>query len=93
MFHLGDILSVITHKNVSPRLMIGVLEVVEFMMGKRINPAESVIFYSDRCRIGLLEQHPMLGGVDASRVNEKNWKRWLSVQVRKYGKELPVRAM
>ncbi|QQG45553.1 MAG: hypothetical protein HYW89_01310 [Candidatus Sungiibacteriota bacterium] len=90
-FHLGDVLSVITRINVSPRLMKGVFDITSFMVGHEIEPAENIVLYADQCRASLLEQHPNLKKVSVAGVNTKNWKQWLSTQVKKYGEKLSVK--
>lgn len=88
-FHIGDILSVATGRLVSPRHIEGVYDILNFMTGDELF-THALPRAAEQCKPHLLQQHPQLEEVDASKVNERNWKRWLGRQAVKYGSELPV---
>lgn len=91
-FHIGDILSVTTGRLVSPTHMEGVYNILNFMTGDSLM-THQLGRAAGQCKPHLLTQHPQLEEVDASGVNEKNWKGWLGRQAVKYGAELPVEAL
>lgn len=88
-FHIGDILSITTSRLVSPRHIEGVYDILNYMTGDDLMTHQLPIA-SEQCKPHLLQQHPQLEEVDASEVNEKNWKKWLGQQATKYGQEIPV---
>ena len=88
-FHLGDVLSITTGRLVSPRHIDGVYDILGFMTGESLF-THQLPRASDVCKPALFEQHPQLKDVDASSVNEKNYKQWLAKQVAKYGEKLSV---
>lgn len=88
-FHLGDVLSITTGRLVSTRHIDGVYEILDFMTGESLF-THQLPRAADACKPYLLKQFPQLSGVDASKVNPKNWKNWLKKEVDKYGEYLPV---
>ncbi len=88
-FHLGDVLSITTGRLVSPRHIDGVYDILGFMTGESLF-THQLPRAGDACKPALFEQHPQLKDVDASNVNEKNYKQWLAEQVAKYGEKLSV---
>ena len=88
-FHLGDVLSITTGRLVSQRHIDGVYDILNFMTSESLFTHQLPIV-GDICKPALFEQHPQLKDVDASSVNEKNYKQWLAEQVAKYGEELSV---
>ncbi len=89
-FHLGDVLSIITGRIVSPRHMDGVCNILNFMTGDNLFTYQ-LPRAGDECKPHLLAQFPQPSEVDASGVNEKNHKQWLAEQVAKYGEEFEVK--
>lgn len=89
-FHLGDVLSITTHRMLSPRNMDGVVDIVTFMIKGVFYPSFGFLRASEICRTRLLEQFPQLREMDISGVNERNYKKWLAKQVAKYGEKLLV---
>lgn len=88
-FHIGDILSITTGKLVSPRLIAGVYDILNFMTGDNLY-THQLPRASKECQPYLLQQHPALAEVDASYVNKANFKAWLAEQGAHYGHELEV---
>lgn len=89
-FHLGDVLSITTGRLVSPTLIGGVYDILNFMTGDSLF-THQLPRASGECKPYLLEQFPQLKEVDASGVNKANYKQWLDEQVVKYGECLLVK--
>lgn len=88
-FHLGDVLTITTGNLVSPRHIQGVYEILNFMTGDNLY-THQLPRARRECRGPLLEQFPQLAEVDASGVDQNNWRDWLAEQVDKYGEYLWV---
>lgn len=58
-FHLGDVLSVITNRNLSPRELYGLSDILEFMTGYSLFDSRLVPVYGV-CRLCLIQQFPEL---------------------------------
>jgi hypothetical protein len=89
VFHLGDVLSIITGVLLSPRYMDGVYELIRYLMGEspsvdRLNEAMVL------CRVYLIDHYEMLGGLDTSDVEFENWRAWLTHQTGLYGEWIEV---
>jgi len=89
-FHLGDILSITAGPLVSPRHMMGVADILSFMVGESLFDCQ-LPRVADECRPYLLKQHPQLKKIDASDVTKYNWQEWLDEQIENYGERLPVK--
>lgn len=89
-FHIGDVLSITTGHLVSPRLMDGVYDILNFMTDDNLFTSQ-LPRVSDECKPYLLAQHPQLKNVDASGVTTKNHQKWFDQQVARFGKKLLVR--
>ena len=89
-FHLGDVLSITTGRLVSPRQMVGVHDILNFMTGDDLS-THQLPRVGDECKPHLLEQFPQLAEVSAAGVNGKNCVAWLAKRVAKYGEELEVK--
>lgn len=89
LFHLGDILSITTGRLVSPRLMGGVYDILNYMTQDNLY-THQLPRAGDECKPWLLRQHPQLRTVDASSIDRDNWQDWLAEQVKLFGKELLV---
>ena len=83
-FHLSDILSIITGRLVSTRHVEGIYDILDFMTGDSLF-THQLPRVSDECKPYLFDAMPWLKEIDASGVNENNWKEWLAQQVKKYG--------
>ncbi len=70
-FHLGDVLSITTQRLVSPRHMVGVYDILNFMTGDNLF-THQLPRAANECKPYLLEQFPKLAEVDASGVNTNN---------------------
>jgi hypothetical protein len=88
-FHIGDILTITTDILVSPRLVEGIYDILNYMTGDDLM-THQLPRAAGVCKPHLLSQHPQLAQVDASGVNENNWQAWLAEQVAEYGEYLPV---
>jgi hypothetical protein len=88
-FHLGDVLSVTTGKLVSPRLIEGVYDILNYMTGDSLF-THQLPRASRECAPWLLRQHPELATVDASGVTRTTWRRWLAEQIAQFGDSLEV---
>lgn len=88
-FHIGDILSITTGHLVSPRLMGGVYDILNFMQNDNLF-THQLPRASQECKPYLLEQHPQLAIVTGEGITENNWAEWLGHQVSNFGAMLPV---
>lgn len=89
LFDLGDILSITTGWLVSPRLIEGVYDILNYMTDDNLF-THQLPRASRECKPYLLDQHPQLKDVDASVVTKDNWRVWLVEQKKLYGDQLPV---
>jgi hypothetical protein len=89
-FHLGDILSIVTGRLISPSGMKGIYNILSYMKGVNLY-THQLPAARDECKPRILEQYPQLANVDASMVNPKNHEKWLSEQVEKFGEKLPIK--
>jgi hypothetical protein len=84
-FHLGDILSVTTHRLVSPRRMEGVYDILGWMTGEHPYDGQIPRLIGE-CAGTLLAQHPDLTAVTVPEFgSEREAYRWLAGQVALYG--------
>lgn len=91
VFHLGDILSVITGRLLSPRGMEGVYDILNYMIGYNLFSHQLPRAERDCCP-ELLKQHPALADAippDNFR-DDAHVKDWLSEMVSLYGDTLSV---
>lgn len=88
-FHLGDVLSVTGKKLVSPRLIDGIYDILNYMTGDNLF-THQLISAQKECRPFLLRQFPQLAEVDESSVNRDTWRAWLDEQIAKFGEFLDV---
>jgi hypothetical protein len=84
-FHLGDILSITTHRLVSPDLMDGVHGILNYMTQEDLYVI-ALPRAADECIPYLIEAMPWLEQIEApDGLDETNLQAWLSEQVAKYG--------
>ena len=83
-FHLGDILSIVPGYLVSPRLIDGVYDILNFMTGDNLF-THQLPRAARECEAHLLAQFPFLSEINVSNLTEINWSDWLADQVKKYG--------
>jgi hypothetical protein len=83
-FHIGDILSVIAHKNLGPSGMEGVQTLLEYMTGEEIWTRD-IGKAAAACAPALLKMHPFLASIDTSRVTDSNHLSWLHGIANKHG--------
>lgn len=88
-FHISDVLSIITGRLVSTRVMEGYCDILRFMTGKPLFDHQ-LLRATDVCAAALLRQHPFLADIDASEVNKDNWREWLAQQIELHGETLAV---
>lgn len=91
-FHLSDVLSITTHRLVSTRHMAGVRDILNYMTGDDLFEHQ-IPRAVDACTPALLEQYPQLQKIDASCVDNQNWRAWLAEQVQLLGETLEVRPL
>jgi D-mannonate dehydratase len=89
-FHIGDILSVTTGKALSPHLMDGLTEILEYMVREELQiyqmgPA------ARECTPYLLAEMPWLADISTEDVDHHNIKEWLERVVSLYGEFHVVR--
>jgi hypothetical protein len=90
-FHLGDILSITTGILVSPRLMSGVYDILNYMTGDDLF-THQLPRAAEECRPHLLRQFPQLMGVDKFS-DKTEVASWLIKQIEKYGEFLEVETL
>lgn len=83
-FHIGDILSITTHRLVSPRGIAGVYDILDYMEGHD-HWTHELPSAGDRCAPHLHTQFAWLKDVDASEVTGENWTMWLQARIDEYG--------
>lgn len=88
-FDLGDILSLTTGRLVSLRHVSGIYDILNYMTHDDLF-THQLPRAGRECKPWLLRQHPQLASVDASGINEDNWRSWLSDQKALFGDELSV---
>lgn len=88
-FHIGDILSITGEKLVSPRLIGGVYDILNYMTGDNLYTHQLTRARLE-CRPFLLKQHPQLANVDESTVTMETWRPWLDERIAEFGETLPV---
>jgi len=90
-FHLGDILSIITGRLVSPRHIDGVHDILNWMTGDNLFTHQLPRACAE-CAPGLLAQHPSLADVETPGdfTSEAQVTEWLETQMAWLGRELPV---
>ena len=91
-FHIGDILSVTTGCLVSPRLIEGVCDILNFMTGESLYTHQLPRVCSE-AGPAILRQHPALANVDTSAVDGDNWRTWLDARIAEFGETLPIERM
>jgi len=90
-FHIGDILSVLTDRLVSPRHIGGVYDILGWMSGEALM-THQLPRVQDECRPFLCDQHPDLAAVEIPAVLEGEGPvlAWLAEQVTIYGETRAV---
>lgn len=88
-FHIGDVLSITSEKLVSPRLMDGVYDILDYMTGENLF-THQLIRARKACAPYLLKQHPELAAETCDDVSPANWRERLAELVLKYGEFLAV---
>lgn len=91
-FHIGDILSVTTGKLVSPRLIEGVYDILNFMTGESLFTHQLPRVSREAAPV-ILRRHPQLADIDTSGANSETWRAWLGEQIARFGEMLPVPKM
>jgi len=84
-FHLSDILMVTTNRLLRPGGMEGIYNILSFMTSDRVYSIQLSRVVLE-CRPYLFNSMPWLREIDASGVDESNWKEWMAGMVNKYGK-------
>ena len=88
-FHLGDVLSITGEKLVSPRLMDGVYDILNYMTGENLF-THQLGRASDVCRPYLLKQFPQLETADCEGISPENWRERLDDLIKQFGETLEV---
>ena len=93
-FHIGDLLSVVTHRLVSPNHMGGVYNVVDFVTGEE-HMTHQLPRACNAVKPVLLEQLPWLATITVpeSLNDETEVLRWLDTVVAEYGEMHVVEPM
>jgi hypothetical protein len=88
-FHIGDILSVSTGYFASPNGFGAVHELIEYLLGEPVMTHELPGVW-ERCKRGLIAQHPQLADADCTGITPQNHAARLAALVAEYGESLPV---
>ncbi len=93
-FHIGDILSITTGRLVSPRLIDGVYDILDYMTGDELM-THQLPRAAEECRPSLREQHPDLADVAVPEefTGKEHVDRWLGDLVLQYGETRAVRPL
>ena len=88
-FHLGDVLSITTGKLLSPRLIEGVYDILNYMTGENLF-THQLPRARDVCNPYILKQHPQLKAVKCDSITTSNWRERLAVLVSEFGETLLI---
>lgn len=88
-FHLGDVLSVTTGRLLSPRLVDGLYDILNYLTGDDLM-THQLPRASTEAKPFLIQQHPWLAAITADEVTPTNWQAWLDEKVAKHGKTVTV---
>jgi len=88
-FHLGDVLSITSSRLISPRLILGVYDILNYMTGETLF-THQLPRASRVCRPYLLKQFPQLKDVTCEGINPSNWRERLDALVKEFGETLMV---
>lgn len=91
-FHLGDVLSITEGRVMSPRLMKGIYEILNFMTGDNLF-THQLPRAMQECQPHLLKQHPQLNGVEIKQITNDNFKTVLDELCAEYGEYLMVNSL
>lgn len=95
-FHLADLMSITTdvifHSPDRELPIHGVRAVCNFMLGGNFSTFE-LPSAADHCAPELVKQHPFLGEIDVTGVNESNFSEFQVEMVAKYGDYFEVKAL
>lgn len=88
-FHLGDVLSITTGKLMSPRLIEGVYDILNFMTRDSLF-THQLHRARNECAPHLLRQHPQLADVKIEGVTPESFNQILEDLCAEYGQTLMV---
>lgn len=88
-FHLGDILSVTGEKLLSPRLMSGVYDILNYMTGENLF-THQLPRAGRACKPHLLKQFPQLENADCEGITGENFRERLDALVQQFGETFEV---
>lgn len=91
-FHLGDVLSIIDGRLLSPRHMDGIYDILNFMTGDSL-VTHQLPRVKTECKPFLLKQHPQLAGVEIDPITSDNFNSVLEGLCAEYGEYLMVDAL
>lgn len=91
-FHIGDILSVTTGCLVSPRMINGVYDILNFMTGESLFTHQLPRVCGEAVPV-ILRQHPQLANVCTEGVDADSWRGWLDARIAEFGEMLPIERM
>lgn len=92
IFHITEIISVITGKMVATSHMDGICRLLEFMCGEPIY-THQIPRAIRECSPYLVEQFPVLATETADGVTEELLEEWAASMEENYGKVMPVRPL
>jgi hypothetical protein len=88
-FHLGDVLTVTTDILLSPRLIDGVYDILNYMTGESLF-THQLPRAGKICKPYLLKQFPQLKDADVSGINPENYQTRLDSLVAQFGEWFEV---
>lgn len=91
-FHIGNVLTVVTDRMVSPEGMDGVRSLLEYMVRDPLFDFQLPNALR-ACRADILKQYPAMGNVDASDINEHNLAVWLDIQSVTFGEMVEIQPL
>ena len=89
VFHIGDVLSVVADRLVSPRPMQGVRDTLNHMAGETLSLHQIPRVMQEAAPV-LLRQHPQLAEADVEGITPENLNARMENWISRFGRMLPV---
>ncbi|MDD5540978.1 MAG: hypothetical protein PHG61_09840 [Candidatus Marinimicrobia bacterium] len=88
-YHIADVLSITTGKLLSPRLMEGVYDILDYMTGDNIY-THQLPRAGRECAPWLLKRHPFLAEIKVDHIDQDNWEIEIEKIIQRYGRTIEI---